>query len=435
MNGTPHNPHGLPGISGNGYDTPQPQKGASPPVVLAGILVAAVVFVNEASFRDADPERFSVDWQVLLRLAVCGGCGLYAWNYLSAAWAALERFPAALISIFGIWCAITVPFAVNVPYAAVACGSLWCVILFAPVVVLHLGPKRLFIVVFGSLAAFAVISWFVYLIMPPLGAMEFDTVDGDVGSRLGGLSHPNGLGRQMAIMIVAGLFLGSRRMVSWRRLVPGLMLALITMYFANSRTSMLAMAAAAGLLCLHTAAVRGVLGKVVAATALAAVVLAIAALVQGGSHMDNVLGVLSRSGDSEEMTSFTGRTDIWRYAVTRIAESPVIGYGCGCCRFPMCQFDGFAINHAHNLLLNVMINTGVVGGLLLVAMFLAQVSQMFSRPSTFPDMMTVMVLVFGFADIPLFSVVPDAPTLLWIIAMVWRPLVEPLSVQMKEATA
>ncbi len=51
---------------------------AAPPVALAGFLVAAVVFVNEASFRNAAPEDFSVDWQVLLRIAVCGGCGLYA---------------------------------------------------------------------------------------------------------------------------------------------------------------------------------------------------------------------------------------------------------------------------------------------------------------------------------------------------------------------
>jgi O-antigen ligase len=99
----------------------------------------------------------------------------------------------------------------------------------------------------------------------------------------------------------------------------------------------------------------------------------------------------------------------------------------------MCQFEGFAINHAHNLLLNVMINTGVVGGLLLAAMLLAQVGQMFLRPSAFPDMMVVMILVLGFADIPLLSVMPDAPTLLWIIAAVWRPLADPLPRPMQEA--
>ena len=62
----------------------------------------------------------------------------------------------------------------------------------------------------------------------------------------------------------------------------------------------------------------------------------------------------------------------------------------------------------HNLLLNVMINTGVLGGLLLAACWPRRPSRSSSRPSAFPDMMIVMVLVFGIADIPLFSVVPDA---------------------------
>ncbi len=435
MNTLHHDPYELPPSADRPQDdAPLQRRPATPPAVLAGILVAAVVFVNEASFRVTDPENFSVDWQVLLRLAVCGGCGLYAWKYFGAAWAALERFPAALIAMLAIWCAVTVPFAVNVPYAAASCGALWCIVLFAPVALLHLGPKRLLLVVFATLAAFALISWLVYFVAPTLGDMEFTTIDGDVKLRVGGLSHPVGLGRQMAIMIVAGLYLGSHKLVRWRSLVPGLVLALVTIYCTNSRTAMLAAAAATGLLGLRIAFARGTGGKVLAAATLTTAIAA-AALVQGSFQVDDVLAALSRSGDLNEMYSVSGRTDIWRYAAARIAESPVVGYGCGCCRFPMCQFEGFAINHAHNLLLNVMINTGVVGGLLLAAMLLTQVGQMFLRPSAFPDMLVVMILVLGFADIPLLSVMPDAPTLLWIIAAVWRPLADPLPRPIPEAVA
>ncbi len=434
MSITDNNHHDSPAISGS-EPGPQPaEKGDSPPVALAGFLVAAVVFINEASFRNADQENFSVDYQVLLRLALCGGCGLYAWKYLSEAWAALNRFPAAWITIFAIWCAVTVPFAVNVPYAAASCGALWCVLLFAPVALLHLGPKRLLLTVFGSLTAFALVSWFVYLFIPPLGSIEYTTIEGEVRYRMGGLSHPVGLGRQVTLLIMAGLVLGSRKMVAWRRLAPGFIVALITMYYANTRTAMVATAAAAGLLGLQAAAVRGGLGRVLAAAALAAAIAA-TAIVQSGSHTEDTFAALSRSGDAQEISSFTGRTEIWRYTLACIAEAPVVGYGCGCCRFPMCRFEEFPVTHAHNVLLNVMVNAGVVGGLLLVAMFLTQMSQMFAKPSLFPDMLLVTVLVFGFTDNSLFAVVPDAPTFLWIVAMVWRPLVEPSSPQVKEATA
>ena len=133
---------------------------------------------------------------------------------------------------------------------------------------------------------------------------------------------------------------------------------------------------------------------------------------------------MSRSGDTDEMYSLTGRTEIWGFAVDRIAKSPFFGHGCGCARFPMCQFDPFPITHAHNLLLNVMLDTGIPGGIILVAMLLAQLRAAYFKPRAFPDLMTVMVLVSGFADVPVFSPIADPATLLWILALVWRPVVE-----------
>jgi O-antigen ligase len=77
---------------------------------------------------------------------------------------------------------------------------------------------------------------------------------------------------------------------------------------------------------------------------------------------------LSRSGEVEELTTFTGRTDVWRLAVDRVAEEPVTGWGVGA------SYDVFgeqlrqgAIwwppHDAHNVYLTVLLETGLVGGL------------------------------------------------------------------------
>ena len=280
INTTRHDPHEPGAILGNEQDTRLPDKDASPPVALAGFLVAAVVFVNEANFRISDPEHFAVDGQVLLRLAVCGACGLYAWKYLSTAWAVLGRSPPHGSPSLPSGVRVTVPLAVNVPYAAASCATLWCVVLFVPVALMHLGPKRLLLIVFGSLAAFSLVSCVLYFAVPSLGGTEFIDPDGEIAYRLGGLSHANGLGRQMALMVMTGLVLGSQKMVPWRKLAAGLVLALVTLYLTDSRTAMLATAAMALVLYLQTAAARRALGKVLIFAALGGAAIAGAAIVQ-----------------------------------------------------------------------------------------------------------------------------------------------------------
>ena len=422
--------------------TLRPADTNTPPSAdLAGWLVAGIVFINEASFRNPDAEHFSLDYQILLRLAVCGCCGLYALKYWKTAWAVLDRFPSAWLLLFGAWGVATVPFAANVPYAAASCASMWCILLFAPVALIHLGPKRFFMSVFGSLAAFAVICWYFYFAVPD-GKTEFIMPDGEIVYRLGGLTHANNLGRQMALMIIAGLALGSGKLVPWRKLTGGLILALVTLYFTNSRTSIIAAAVAALLTGLHAYMARGarerqLVYSVFGMGAIGAAALAVAAVFLIGSHADSVLGdtalrAFSRSGESAELYSFTGRTEIWQYAIDRIAESPIVGYGFGCSRFVMCDFEALPLNHAHNLLLNVMINMGVPGGILLLLTCLAQIRAAVFRPSAFPDMMIVMILFSSFSDVPVYSAIADGATLIWFSSIVWRPVCDQLASQSRE---
>src|SRR5690606_10471338 len=99
------------------------------------------------------------------------------------------------------------------------------------------------------------------------------------------------------------------------------------------------------------------LGLFLASTALLA---AVAILPFG---QDTLLKAVSRSGTVGEVTSFTGRTEIW-YTVLKLAQvQPWMGYGYGSSVFVLPEHTdaiGFSTSHAHNLFLQLLLTTGGV---------------------------------------------------------------------------
>src|SRR5439155_17524272 len=78
---------------------------------------------------------------------------------------------------------------------------------------------------------------------------------------------------------------------------------------------------------------------------------------------------VNRGEDSETVMSVTGRTDIWSYATKRIVEGPiatVFGHGYGVSKSVLNENNwriSFFAYHAHNTFLEVVLSTGLVGGL------------------------------------------------------------------------
>lgn len=93
--------------------------------------------------------------------------------------------------------------------------------------------------------------------------------------------------------------------------------------------------------------------------------LTVGILVTQTSLLDSSTETLSRSGNETELTTLTGRTDIWDISLGAIATQPVTGYGPGSTTdlFKEIKPEGvlgtFEINHAHNLWLQL----GLIGGL------------------------------------------------------------------------
>jgi O-antigen ligase len=382
------------------------------------VLLFSAMFASEANFRVGDMEQLAVDWQIILRLTMCGLCGLYGLAHLSHTRQMLTRFPAAWLALFVAWASVCAVFSPDKAYAAASCGSLGLMILFIPAVLLQLGGRNFVLVMLAEIFAYTIGSWFAYFYFPELGTTAFATQD-EVIYRLGGLGHANDTGMQAAVGIVLLASLGSQRAIHRGFMLLLLPLFAVTLIYTDSRTALLTACGAVALCVWRTRPLWAVAGGFVLLTALVAGSLALS------DRKDNPLTRFSRSGEAEEIYSMTGRVEVWSYVVDKIMQSPVVGYGHNCSRFAMAGYnfglsEDLALYHAHNTLLNITLGIGLPGGALLVMMFLSQGVAFVLRPNAFPDIILALIVISGVTEVSIFHPIPDVCSALWLAALFWR---------------
>jgi len=412
-------------------DTTLPLDVSAPSSTLADVKVAdfvgvfllgAVMALNEANFRPPDIESAALDWQVALKLVVCLGCGFYGLWFLPRTLPLLLNSAGLWAVAFSAWALMTSLAAVNFGYSFVSAAALWGVLLFAPPVLLQLGIRRVVMTMIVALLLFLVASWATWFVAPELNGFDPDVALAADAARFGGLLHPNGTGRLAATLIALLLVAGRMDFLRWRTIVPLTGFAALTLLLTGSRTYILA-TVAVGALAWWSA--RSSEWRLIGTSALfvllgtALLLLVVSPLV---SEPDSLLSPFSRSGRATEIYSMTGRTYLWEFALEKIGQSPLAGYGYSCERFVIAREHFWPTRHAHNVLLSAMLATGVPGGLLLLGAMLWQGSQAIFRPRLFPDLVLLLVLIGGLADCPLLPAIPGATTLLWLMALQWRAL-------------
>ena len=382
-------------------------------------LVFAVVFLNAADFRGDTGEEFSVHWQIYLRLLICAVCGGTGILLVSKSYRAFLTFPGFLITLLIAWIGVTLPFSVDRTYSLAAYVSLGAVAMLIPAAMQILGGYRYLMIVAAGLMTFIVGSWIAYLVFPEIGIFKEQITQTEVLERMGGLGHPNELGLYSAFTTVLFAVLGYGRRLSYLIVVPAMLLSLVTLVVCFSRTSM--GITLVGLLVVYRKEL------FTQQTVIATLLLAILAIppifvVAGNGGFDWLVGdaleKLSKSGTADELTTATGRTDIWAYAIQRIGEQPLHGYGYMTARFVMEKYS----YHCHNIVLNMCLNTGVIGGMTLLSMVLYFVYAIYHDPRYEVDGLVAVILAGGLIDGLLFAAVPSAAVLIWFSALLWRQL-------------
>ena len=389
-------------------------------IITGALLIFGALFLNEANFRASEVLSAAADWQTLCKLGICMACGIY--SILLYDYARLKNLgvPAIGMTMFCLWAFLCALKSVNVSYSLTCCTVLFCMFVFADCVSRRFGQRAFVLTSLVVLYLFLVCCWIARLVMPGLNAFD-PLIDSVADSkRFAGLSHPNGTAAIAAATIGLTFVASNSGYLKWKWGAPLVIFAFGTLYLTGSRTWLFA-----SLLVTAYATMRhfGLLTKLTVGSlcvVLGAALCLFLLSTWNASSADKALAGISRSGNSEEIYSLTGRSDLWAFVIKKIGSSPIFGYGYGCQRFVIGDEHYWPTRHAHNVLLNATLGTGLIGGALLAGVFLCQFFRMFVDRTDFPDTILLLILAGGFSENPLFNPLPGALTLLFFVSLFWR---------------
>lgn len=384
------------------------------------VLPFLVVFLNNADFRGDTGTEFSVHWQIYLRLAICGTCGFFgALFFLPKTYRTFFGWPGMLLTFEVILYGISQSVSVQLSYTLAAWFSYASVVLMIPAAMRVLGTRDYLNSIFSALIVYLVGSWIAYLFFPSIGIFKEFTDVASYVERMGGLGHPNELGMLSAYTTLLAAGLVKRGYCRWPVGWAAMLLGMITLIACFSRTAMVC--CMLGLVFVYREDVKR-LGNVFTFGLSAMFGSLVVYFSLGFGWLDiflqDLVGKITKSGSVEELSTATGRTEIWAEAIRLIGESPVLGYGyCGV-RFIMDEHS----YHGHNNILNGALFAGCLGGLIIALMILTIVRGTWRRPDPAVDGLAVCIVLGGMIDGLLGAATPAATAVIWISILLWRQL-------------
>lgn len=148
------------------------------------------------------------------------------------------------------------------------------------------------------------------------------------------------------------------------------------------------------------------------------IVIVIAFSIIWGVGVQGVSQFISRSGDAQEVLSFTGRSYIWPIVLQAIQEKPILGSGFGTLSIAS-EGDviGFVAAHAHNIILQALSAVGIVGLLLFALSTVLTAHLSILRKNYLVLVFLIVGLLRGFTESGLFAGTPNMSLFAWLIAI------------------
>lgn len=288
------------------------------------------------------PRRRVVTWCLL-------PFGLYlGWAIVSVAWSALK--PVSLGQAGGLAALLLLTASVGVGWSGPA------------------STERLLRHLSLALLGVSAIILAAHLIDRDLSGLNRENFS-DIENASAGIVHPTSAGATASLGLV--ILVAARLLWDWKwpraLLVPGLFLHVPVLLLANSRTA-IGMGAAVLLPMLCFFSNRTLLA--VAALVLSAIGIVYLAADPRMEVAEDAFGetatFLKRGETAEQLTSLTGRTALWEAVWKEFCDSPLIGHGyfVTSAKGELDVWSGPANRTAHNVVLQVLVTTGVVGCLL-----------------------------------------------------------------------
>ena len=218
-----------------------------------------------------------------------------------------------------------------------------------------------------SLGVLVTASWglCLFYFVPTSGVFTEPIANGEFLIRIGGLAHPNSVARSMILASLLVCYLCRTGDLNWKSSAPFLVLFGWNILLAKSRTALVA--GVMGLMALFIDKVhpRRLLVWGSGLFAMGCLILFLLfATSREDRFVNKIIGMVSKSGEAEELTSGTGRTDIWAEAMTYIVKRPLLGYGLNV--GPVLLIDHSQATH--NSVMYATLAGGVFGGAIMIVL-------------------------------------------------------------------
>ncbi|MGP1395799.1 MAG: O-antigen ligase family protein [Inquilinaceae bacterium] len=310
--------------------------------------------------------------------------------------------PVVLIALLYCgWAAFTVVVSPTPGRTIGAAFALMAWLLIAHAIGARLSERDILVLILRTVALFIIVSWILFLFVPSMGA----AVTGDIVRMTGLGGKPNNLSQIAYIYLIAlsaywldprfrGQRGGQLSQICWMVIA---LLALALIVAANSKSVMGAIVFTMFIIFLQrrrSTLLAGIVGLWM--------IFGLALVPDPIGTFSALFESVSRTGSVSEVTSFTGRTEIWATVVDQIRQSPLIGHGYGATRGIMQQIFanewGQTTTSAHNMILQSLLDVGVIGTVLFCLLLWENAKLFFRRPSYFRDAIFILVLVAGFLE-------------------------------------
>ncbi|MEM6363076.1 MAG: O-antigen ligase family protein [Planctomycetota bacterium] len=266
----------------------------------------------------------------------------------------------------------------------------------------------------GIFATFC-LAMFMWFFVPKYGEFPELLADGLIVVRLSGTAHPNAVGRAMVLGILLTLYLN--RIGQFRLPLTMTLTACFgyAAYLAWSRTAIVAGAVGMVILFLDRIVTRvGIAGVVL----LGLIALAGLSSIYVLGYEDEIVGELlvkvSKTGDADEITSGTGRADIWSRAFELIAERPMIGHGFNAA-------PSLMIDHSqatHNAVLHATLATGWLGGGLMLSLLMWNLYLVLRCDSLLVRSLSAFTVMSCLTEDTILETFPGPCTIMWLITII-----------------
>ena len=387
--------------------------------VLLHLFVA--VFLMQAVFRIREYQDKDVDFQVIIKIAVWLTVAVVALYHIKQ-WLRIALIPSNYPWIlFLLWILATTIVSQSPAYTAVSVFTVIACVVFTAFLFSRFNEAEVFATIVAAITLFCIISIIVYFAVPEFGHYVYWlNQERFVSPRLSGIA---GSANNMALIaafsvVVTGLYAREfHRLNVFFAPVAGLV-ALVALLMTNTRGVLAGAVAILFIIYmlhwrrLYAAVFAGSIG-----------LLALAAILPKGEAF--LLKAVSRSGDVSEITSFTGRTEIWHAVLQLSSAEPWMGYGYASSVFVLPQHAsqvGFATSHAHNVILQLLLTTGMIGVILFVLSVVLVIARAAVQRDRTVFAMMLFVLFNGVTESSGFTTLANICTFAFAIAVTMPPL-------------